>query len=103
MSETGAGGESLRIVPPEGGGETLTLTLEDLLPDAHGNVVLFNDAGVTEMSIVTGKPVVAQGIAEAGAEADVGEVGGMAYYAFDSGPTLYCPMDVHVSIVSEIA
>ena len=81
--------------------DQLALSLEDLLPDANGNVVLFNDAGVTEMSIISEKPVVNSGIVGEQAAAEVGDVAGMVYYSFDSGPTLYCPLDVHVSIIPE--
>ena len=81
--------------------DQLALSLEDLLPDANGNVVLFNDAGVTEMSIISEKPVVNSGIVGEQAAVEVGDVAGMVYYSFDSGPTLYCPLDVHVSIIPE--
>ena len=100
MAETPADSENV-VLFPAGGPDQLALSLEDLLPDANGNVVLFNDAGVTEMSIVSEKPVVDSGIAGEQAESEIGDVAGMAYYSFDSGPTLYCPLDVHVSIVSE--
>jgi hypothetical protein len=100
MAETPTDSETLHLSSPEGP-DQLALSLDDLLPDANGNVVLFNDAGVTEMSIVSERPVVDTGIAGEGVAADIGDVTGMAYYSFDSGPTLYCPMDVHVSIISE--
>jgi hypothetical protein len=100
MAETPTDSETLHLLSPEGP-DQLALSLDDLLPDANGNVVLFNDAGVTEMSIVSERPVVDTGIAGEEVAADIGDVTGMAYYSFDSGPTLYCPMDVHVSIISE--
>jgi hypothetical protein len=100
MAETPTESENLYLFSVEGA-DQLALSLDDLLPDANGNVVLFNDAGVTEMSILSERPVVDTGIAGEEAAADIGDVTGMAYYSFDSGPTLYCPMDVHVSIISE--
>jgi hypothetical protein len=85
-----------------GSGEgQLALSLVDLLPDADGNVVLFNDAGVTEMAIVTENAVVNSGIANDQAHVENGDVAGMAYYSFDSGTTLYFPVDVHVSVIPE--
>ncbi len=101
MAETPIDGETLYLSPAQGS-DQLALSLEDLLPDANGNVVLFNDAGVTEMSILSEKPVVDSGIAGDEVAAEIGDVTGMAFYSFDSGPTLYCPLDVHVSIISEI-
>lgn len=100
MAETPGENEPLNLFAP-GAADQLALSLEDLLPDANGNVVLFNDAGVTEMSIVTARAVVETGIAGEDAAPGAADVAGMAYYSFDSGPTLYCPMDVHVSIVSD--
>lgn len=100
MAETPIDSETLTPSSAEGP-DQLALSLEDLLPDANGNVVLFNDAGVTEMSIISEKPVVDSGIAGEEVAAEVGNVAGMAYYSFDSGPTLYCPLDVHVSIIPE--
>ena len=92
----------LQDLDPLGIGQgQLALSLEDLLPDADGNVVLFNDAGVTEMAIVTEKTVVNSGIADNDATVEGGDVSGMVYYSFDSGPTLYCPVDVHISIIPE--
>lgn len=101
MAETPIDSETL-IPSPTAGLDQLTLSLADLLPDANGNVVLFNDAGVTEMFITSEKPVVDSGIAGEQAAVEVGDVAGMAFYSFDSGPTLYCPLDVHVSIIPEI-
>ena len=100
MAETPTDSETLHLSSGEGA-DQLALSLEDLLPDANGNVVLFNDAGITEMSIVSERPVVDSGIAGEEAATDIGDVTGMAYYSFDSGPTLYYPLDVHVSIISE--
>ena len=79
----------------------LALSLDDLLPDAGGNVVLFNDAGMTEMAIMTEKPVIGSGIADDGTMVEGGDVTGMAYYSFDSGPTLFYPLDVSISVISE--
>ena len=101
MADTPAENDGLKLASPLGD-DTIALSLDDLLPDANGNVVLFNDAGVTEMSIVAERPVIDSGIAgeDAGMSGST-DVVGMAYYSFDSGPTLYCPLDLHVSIISD--
>lgn len=100
MADTPANSDSV-VLPPAGGADQLALSLEDLLPDANGNIVLFNDAGLTEMSIVSQLPVIDSGVAGDGSVAGGGDVAGMAYYSFDSGPTLYCPMELHLSIVPD--
>ena len=99
MADTPADDIGLNLASPLGD-DAIALSLDDLLPDANGNVVLFNDAGVTEMSILAERPVIDSGIAgaEMGALGSA-DVAGMAYYSFDSGPTLYCPLDIHVSII----
>lgn len=101
MVDKSAEDDGLKLASPLGD-DAIALSLDDLLPDANGNVVLFNDAGVTEMSIVAERPVVDSGIAGEGAgTTGSADVAGMAYYSFDSGPTLYCPLDLHVSIISD--
>lgn len=100
MADSPAGKESLSLSPPPGD-DALALSIDDLLPDANGNVVLFNDAGVTEMSILSGRPVIDSGVVGDGASPEGGDMAGMAYYSFDSGPTLYLPIDIHVSIIPD--
>jgi hypothetical protein len=101
MVDTPAEDDGLNLAAPLGD-DAIALSLDDLLPDANGNVVLFNDAGVTEMSIIAERPVIDSGIAGEGAGTSCGaDVAGMAYYSFDPGPTLYYPMNLHVSIISD--
>jgi hypothetical protein len=83
--------------------EPMALTLADLLPDAHGEIVLVNDAGVTEMALLTESRLLDQGIAAGHVTSDGLDVSGMAYYAFDSGETLYLPPDIHLQLLPDIA
>ena len=101
MADNPVENESQDLDPIGLGQEQLSLSLADLLPDADGNVVLFNDAGVTEMTIVTEKTIVNSGVADDQASVEGGDVAGMVYYSFDAGPTLYCPVDVHISVIPE--
>lgn len=83
--------------------DLMALTLADLLPDAHGEIVLVNDAGVTEMALLTESRLLDQGIAAGHVTSDGLDVSGMAYYAFDSGETLYLPPDIHLQLLPDIA
>lgn len=78
----------------------MALSLADLLPDDHGNVVIVNEAGVSEVSIMSGSSLIGNGVADAHLSAGGMDVAGMAYYNFDSGVTLYLPQDVHLSVLS---
>jgi len=80
--------------------DAVVLTLNDLLPDPQGDIVLLNQAGTLEMAVVTDKRVVDSGVAEHHTTADGTDVAGMTYYSFESGPTLYVPSDLHVALIN---
>ncbi len=73
--------------------ETVLLELEDLLPDASGEVVLFADEQLP-VNIVTDEPVTEAGIAEAHVTATGVDVTGLHFYSFEGGITLYSPTDL---------
>ena len=75
------------------GGETVLLELADLLPDASGEVVLFADDSLP-VNIVTDQPITKVGIAEAHVTAAGVDVTGLHFYSFESGLTVYSPIDV---------
>ena len=74
-------------------GETVLLELSDLLPDASGEVVLFTGDDLP-VNIVTDQPVAEAGIAEAHVTATGVDVTGLHFYSFESGLTVYSPIDV---------
>ena len=74
-------------------GETVLLELADLLPDALGEVVLFA-AEDLPVNIVTDQPITEVGIAEAHVTAAGVDVTGLHFYSFESGLTVYSPIDV---------
>ncbi len=74
-------------------GETVLLELADLLPDALGEVVLFADEDLP-VNIVTDQPITEVGIAEAHVTAAGVDVTGLHFYSFESGLTVYSPIDV---------
>jgi hypothetical protein len=80
--------------------DAVVLTLNDLLPDPQGDIVLLNQAGSLEMAVVTDKRVVDSGVADHHTTADGTDVAGMTYYSFESGPTLYVPSDLHLALIN---
>ncbi|HET9149555.1 MAG TPA: hypothetical protein VFO61_03655 [Alphaproteobacteria bacterium] len=84
------------------GEDAVVLSLGDLLPDPHGDIVLLNDAGILSMAVVSDKAVVDTGVAEHHVTADGTDVAGMAYYSFEAGPTLYVPADMHFSLLPPV-
>ena len=71
----------------------VVLELEDLLPDASGEVVLFAGEELP-VNIVTDEPLTDAGIAEAHVTAAGVDVTGLHFYSFESGLTLYSPTDL---------
>lgn len=78
---------------------TVLLELEDLLPDASGEVVLFAGEELP-VNIMTDEPLTDAGIAEAHVTAAGVDVTGLHFYSFESGITLYSPTDLLIVIES---
>ena len=97
--EKSAGAEVLILNPAGSGnpanGQTVLIELEDLLPDASGEVVLFADDDLP-VNIVTDLPVTDAGIAETHVTAAGLDVSGLHFYSFESGLTVYSPTDVMI-------
>ncbi|MDE2229420.1 MAG: hypothetical protein KGL11_10325 [Alphaproteobacteria bacterium] len=84
-----------------GGTETLTLTLDDLIPDAHNEIVIL-DASGHDIAVVTPDAIAAQGVADAHVTATGLDVSGFAYCTFDGGVTVFYP-STHRLIVTNDA
>lgn len=84
--------------PPSDDG-LVALNLADLVPDAEGEVVFFDESGLTEMAVFPDGRLLDQGIADSHVTAGGIDVAGMAFYSFDSGVTLYLPADIHLSVL----
>ena len=69
-------------------GDALVFSLADLVPDEHGEIVLFNDTDAV-IQISTDVPIVETGIAETHVTATGIDVTGMMYSVFEGGPTVY--------------
>ncbi len=104
--ETSASAEVLILNPGGPGnpaiGETVLIELEDLLPDASGEVVLFADDDLP-VNIVTDLPVTDAGIAETHVTAAGVDVSGLHFYSFESGLTVYSPTDVMIVADSDVS
>lgn len=76
----------------------VALSAADLLPDAHGEVVLLNEAGVLAFNLTGSAPAIASGVADSHTTAIGIDVTGMAYSTFEGGLTLYYPTEVTLVI-----
>ena len=85
-----------------GVGETVLLELADLLPDSSGEVVLFADDNLP-VNIVTDQTIFEVGIAEPHVTAAGVDVTGLHFYSFESGLTVYSPIDVLIVPDSDIS
>jgi hypothetical protein len=76
---------------PATGAAEVQLALADLVSDANGEVVVFNDSGFRTMAIRTDAAVTADGRVQRHVTAGGEEVSGFNYVTFESGVTLYYP------------
>jgi hypothetical protein len=67
------------------------LALADLVSDANGEIVVFNDSGLRTLAIRTESPVVADGRVQKHVTAGGEDVSGFNYVTFGNGVTLYYP------------
>jgi hypothetical protein len=79
--------------------DQLVLSLNDLLPDPNGDVVLFNDAGPVAVNIMTDVPITETGTADHYVTSSGVDVSGYHYCTFEAGVTIYYPpgMDLLVT------
>src|SRR5882672_7132393 len=83
---------------PDTGRDTLTLLLDDLVPDARGEIVILSD-GDHDITVVTDQPVADQGLQSAHVT-DAGlDVSGFSYCTFASGVTVFCPSTHHLVVL----
>lgn len=81
--------------------DEIVLRLEDLLPDAAGEIVLFAEDSAN-VSVVVAAALTDTGIADAHITASGVDVTGLPYYAFDNGITIYFPDDVPLSFAPDV-
>lgn len=71
------------------GAADVELMLSDLVGDANGEVVIFDDSGLRTLRIRANAAVVAEGRATRHVTASGEDVSGFRYVRFDNGMTLY--------------
>jgi len=76
----------------------VTLNLSDLIPDANGEVVLFNDSQVRSLELAADSVVVGEGIAENHVTVAQDDVTGFRYLAFANGLTLYYDPNLKIEL-----
>ena len=78
----------------------LELALADLISDANGEIVFFNDSGFHSLTIRTDAAVVANGRTQAHVTAAGDDVSGFKFVRFDNGLTLYFEEGLHLVLAS---
>ena len=88
--------EASLVIEAEGGPEpedAVFLTLDDLLPDESGEVVLFAGEDLP-VSLMTSEELTLSGIADVHVTAAGLDVTGLHFYSFEGGITVYSPIDL---------
>src|SRR5216684_1647325 len=95
------GDQRVAAATPDTGRDMLTLLLEDLVPDARGEIVILS-AGDHDITVVTDQPVADQGRQSAHVT-DAGlDVSGFSYCTFASGVTVFCPSTHHLVVLDHV-
>lgn len=81
--------------------ELFTLSLSDLIQDANGEIVLFNDSHLRRLALLTEAHELARGEAPHHITATGEDVTGFRYVTFDNGVTLYYQPDLELLVVHE--
>ena len=69
--------------------DRIVVALSDLISDANGEVVLYNDSGLRSLAVSTDAAVVGRGEAGRHVTAAGEDVSGFRYLAFENGLKLY--------------
>jgi hypothetical protein len=80
------------------GAAEVELALADLVSDAKGEVVVFNDSGFRTMAIRTAAAVIAEGRVQKHVTTSGEDVSGFNYVTFDNGVTLYYPEGLDMTV-----
>lgn len=82
-------------------GSPIVLALSDLVRDANGEVVLFNDSGLRALAVSTDAVVVAEGEAGRHVTAAGEDVSGFRYVTFDNGLKLFYQPGLDLILVQD--
>ena len=87
--------------PADDEAELVVLSLSDLVSDANGEVVLFNDSGLRSLALGVDAAVVGEGKAGRHVTAAGEDVSGYRYMAFDNGVKLYFRPELELILVRQ--
>lgn len=76
----------------------ITLSLEDLLPDANNEIVIVGEGDSLHLSILTDMRICDSGVAGEHLTADGVDVAGLCFFAFEDGMRLYYPAELDVTV-----
>ncbi len=82
--------------------ETMVLTLEDLFPDANGEVVISTD-GDLPINLIASDAVDHSGVAADHVTAAGIDVSGLHFHTFESGLTIYFEQDALLQITTDVS
>ena len=82
-------------------GMPLVLALDDLLQDANGEIVLYNDSHLPSLALSTTANTVSRGNADFHVTAAGEDVTGYHFVAFDNGKTIYFQDGLDLIITSD--
>ena len=74
------------------------LAMSDLVADANGEIVLFNDSGLRRLAVATDAAVVGDGRSGAHRTATGQDVSGFRFLTFDNGVRLYYDAELDVVV-----
>jgi hypothetical protein len=80
----------------------ITLSLNDLLPDSNGEIVVVSPQGHLHLNIVTDLQISESGISDSHFTADGTDVNGLSFYAFEGGMRLYYSPEVEITIAPHV-
>lgn len=81
--------------------DQMVLSLGDLLPDANGDVVLFNEAGPMAVNITTDERITETGTADHYVTSTGVDVDGYHFCTFEAGLTIYYPPEIDLLVTSQ--
>lgn len=79
--------------------DRIVLSLEDMLPDANGEIVVLSQQGQLHLNLMTDLKVCDSGVAASHVMADGLDVHGLSFYAFEGGTKIYYSSDVEITIL----
>jgi hypothetical protein len=86
------------VVPSDAEADHIVLSLNDLLPDANGEIVVMSQQGQLHLNLMTDLRVCESGVAASHLTADGLDVHGLSFYAFEGGTRVYYSSDVEITI-----